>query len=63
VTATDVVWTAGAADWAQFRYIALYNSTHSSKPLISWWDYGSQVALGNGETFTVDFGTSVFTLQ
>lgn len=59
---TDVVWTAGAADWNQFRYVVLYNDTSTSDSLIAWWDYGSGLTLGNGETFTVDFGSSIFTL-
>ena len=64
VTGVDVVWTAGAADWNQFRYVVLYNDTQTSPadPLIAWWDYGSGLTLGNGETFTVDFGSSIFTL-
>lgn len=64
LTGVDVVWTAGAADWNQFRYVVLYNDTPSSPadPLISWWDYGTGLTLGNGETFTVDFGSSIFTL-
>lgn len=64
VTGVDVVWTAGAADWTTFRYVVLYNDTQTSPadPLIAWWDYGSALVLGNGETFTVDFGSSIFTL-
>ena len=47
-----------------FRYVALFNDTPTSPadPLIAFWDYGSEVTLQNGETFTVDFGASVFTL-
>src|SRR5689334_13058240 len=66
MTGVDVVWTAGAADWNQFRYVVLYNSSSggadSSRSLIAWWDYGTGLTLGNGETFTVDFGSSIFTL-
>lgn len=64
MTGVDVVWTAGAADWNTFRYVVLYNDTQGApvKPLIAWWDYGSGLVLGNGETFTVDFGSSIFTL-
>jgi hypothetical protein len=64
VVGVDVVWTAGAADWNQFRYVVLYNDTQTSPadPLIAWWDYGTGLVLGNGETFTVDFGSSIFTL-
>jgi len=62
VTGVDVVWTAGAADWNTFRYVVLYNDTSASDSLIAWWDYGTGLTLGNGETFTVDFGSSIFTL-
>ncbi len=62
VTGVDVVWTAGAADWNAFRYVVLYNDTSASDNLVAWWDYGSALTLGNGETFTVDFGSSIFTL-
>lgn len=64
MTGVDVVWTAGAADWNQFRYVVLYNDTQTTpvKPLIAWWDYGNSLTLGIGETFTVDFGSSIFTL-
>src|SRR3990172_2319388 len=57
VTGTKVVWTAGAADWVAFRYVVLYNDTQTSPvdPLVGWWDYGSALTLGNGETFTVKF--------
>lgn len=64
VVGIDVTWTAGAADWNPFRYVILYNDTNAAPvdPLIAWWDYASSLTLGNGETFTVDFGTSIFTL-
>lgn len=57
VTGTKVTWTAGAADWVAFRYVVLYNATQTSPadPLVSWWDYGSALTLGNGESFTVKF--------
>jgi hypothetical protein len=62
LTGTDVVWTAGASDWAAFRYVVMYDDTHASDILIAWWDYGSALTLTNGETFTVNFGASIFTL-
>lgn len=63
---TDIVWTAGAADWsATARYVSMYNDTPTSPadPLISVWDYGTTFALGNGETFTADFGASIFSFS
>lgn len=50
---------------SQFRYVVLYNDTPAATPtdpLIGWWDYGSAVDLTNGDSFTVDFGTSMFTI-
>lgn len=62
-TGTDIVWTASGAV-GPFQYAVLYNDTPTSPadPLIGWWDYGTPISLANGETFTVDFGASVFTI-
>ena len=65
VAASNITWTAGAADWSSTaRYVSIYNDTSTSPadPLIQSWDYGATFALGNGETFTADFGGSAFTL-
>ena len=63
VVGTDVVWTASGAV-GPFRYTILYNDTPTSPadPLIGYWDYGSAVTLASGETFTADFGSSLFTV-
>lgn len=64
VTAVDIVWTASGGSFGPLQYIATYNDTQTSPvdPLINWWDYGSSVTVLTGETFTVDFGASWFTL-
>ena len=63
VTAVDYTWTATAADWTSTaRYVSIYNDTSVTDRLIASWDYGTTFAVGNGETFTLDFGASVFTL-
>jgi hypothetical protein len=50
----DAVFTASGGNLGPFRYVILYNSTASDKP-IGWWDYGSSITLADTETFTVDF--------
>lgn len=64
LTGTDITWTASGGAIAQFRYVVMYNDTPTSPadPLICWWDYGSAVDVASGESFTVDFGASIFTL-
>lgn len=64
IAGTDVVWTAAGGSFGPLQYIVLYNDTQTvpADPLVSWWDYGSAVTVLDTETFTVDFGTSIFTL-
>lgn len=65
VTGVDIVWTAGAGDWTAGRYVSIYDDTPTvplADPLIAYWDYGGNFTLGNGETFTLDFGASILTM-
>jgi hypothetical protein len=56
---TDLVLTASGAV-ATFRYVVIYNDdpTSPADPLIGWYDYGQDVTLANGETFTLNFDNS-----
>lgn len=60
----DLVLTASGAV-ATFRWADMYNDTPTSPadPLISYWDYGSDVTLANLETFTLDFDATNGVLQ
>ena len=65
LTGVDVVFTAAGGPVGPFRYAVIYNDTPTSPadPLVAWWEYpGGSVTLQDGETFTVDFGASIFTL-
>lgn len=64
MTAVDVVWTAAAADWIAARYASIYDDTPTTPTadvLMASFDYGANFTLGNGETFTIDFGASLAT--
>lgn len=50
----DLVLTASGAV-ATFRHVLIYNDTATNDELIGWIDYGSDVTLASGETFTIDF--------
>lgn len=60
----DLVLTASGGPVAAFRYITIYNNTPTSPldPLLCFYDYGSSLVLADGETLTIDFTTSTFTL-
>ena len=69
VSGDAVTWTAETEAMAPFRYVILYNDTPTdpADPLVSYWDYGSEVTLAVGESFTVKFnnedtGGTIFTL-
>ncbi len=61
----NVTFTASGSAMAQFRYVVLYDSTPTSplKPLISWYDYGSEINLNPGDSFTVAFDATNGVLQ
>ena len=57
----DKLLTA-TGDVPAFRYAIIYNDTATNKELICFFDYGSEVTLASGDTFTLDFGTELFSL-
>lgn len=57
LTLVDLVLTATGAV-GPFRYVVLYNDTATNKELIGWYDYGSDLSMVSGNSFTVDFDGS-----
>jgi len=49
----DLVLTASGAV-PTFRYVVFYDDDNASDALIGWYDYGGNVDLSTGETFTID---------
>lgn len=48
---------------ATFRYVVVYNDTATNKELIGYFDYGSSIAMVNGESFLIDFSAANGLLQ
>ena len=60
---SDSIWTGAGGAIAQFRYVVSYNDSSPSKSLISWYDYGSVLSVGDTETFQANSNTSLATIQ
>lgn len=60
VSGTEIVWTGTGSGFGPFRYAVLYNdsSTSPADALIAWFDYGSSISVGAGETFTLKFNNA-----
>ena len=61
VVAANVTWTATGAV-GPFRYAVVYRSDSTNKEMICWFDYGSSISLASGDTFTVQFSATFFTV-
>ena len=61
----DIVITASGGAIATWQYIYLFDQTIATPvdPLICYWDHGSGIALGDGDSATLQFNASgIFTL-
>lgn len=65
LTLTDLVLTASGGAVAGFRYVYIYNDTATNDELVGYYDYGSELTLQDGDTFTIDFsaGDGVLTIS
>lgn len=63
VVAVDTSWTASGGSFGPFQYVVIFNEDATSPldALVCWFDYGSAISINDTETFTVDFGASLFT--
>src|SRR4029077_5032089 len=62
---TDVVWTASGGNLGASttgRYISVYDDTSAADDLWCGWVYGSALTIADGETLTLDFGSSIWTM-
>ena len=53
----DLVLTASGAV-GPFRYVYIYDDGSTGDKLIAYYDYGSEVTLASGDTFTINFDNS-----
>jgi len=53
-TYADLILTASGAV-GPFQYVYIYDDNATGDPLIGYYDYGSEVTLASGDTFTVNF--------
>lgn len=62
---SPITFAASGGSLPNFRYAVLYNSSAGSGNLIGWWDYGAEVKITNGNSFTVqtDLVNGVLGLQ
>lgn len=61
----DIVITASGGAIATWQYIYLFDNTIAAPvdPLVCYWDHGSGIALGDGDSATLQFNASgIFTV-
>lgn len=65
VVGVDATITAAGGPIGPFRYVVLYDDTPTSPadPLIGYWDYGSAITVQAGESFDIDLGASILTIE
>ena len=57
VDGDEEVLTASGGSVGPFQYVWLFNETAADNPIIGYWDYGDELTLNDGETFTITIPT------
>jgi hypothetical protein len=61
VTSGTVSWTSSGTI-GPFRYVVLYNDTAANDELICYYDISSAITLNNGDSYTIDVGTTLLSV-
>lgn len=56
----DAQFAASGGQIGPFRYVVIYNDTPAGKPLIAWYDRGSETTLEDGDTLDLEFDEAGF---
>jgi hypothetical protein len=63
LVAVDKTVTASGGTVGPFTHVVTFDDTHANDILVCWHSYTGELTLQNGESFTVNYGASLFTLE
>lgn len=63
LTVNEHEFKAADGSVGPFRYVVLFNAKPAKKPLVAYWDYGSEVTLNDGERFKFSPAAPIWTIS